>query len=96
MGTIRKTLMISAGVVAIMSAASAFATASIVAGSAQNEPAGQVMSRSLSECYADLMRDWDGKLTQHQGAIEGVASSRIPVGTRSAEDSNVVKVLGNR
>lgn len=49
-------------------------------------PAGQVKSRSADECYADLMRDWDGKLTK--GQIVGVGSTRPAVNSRKSEDAN--------
>jgi hypothetical protein len=49
------------------------------------QPAGQIKTRSADECFADLIRDWDGKLTK--GQIVGVASSAPVVNARSSEDA---------
>jgi len=49
-------------------------------------PAGQIRTRSASEAYADLIRDWDG--SQTRGSIVGVESSAPVVNTRSSEDAN--------
>ena len=97
-----KTLMISIGAVAVLTAGSALAagtevntrsTADMEADlmrtytSPGGEPAGQVKARPADESYADLVRDWDGKQTKGQGSIVGVESSAPAVKTRSSEDA---------
>jgi hypothetical protein len=57
-------------------------------------PAGYITSRSADECYADLMRDWDRKLTKAQ--FVGVASSKPVVHTRGTEDIYNAMMLGRK
>ena len=48
-------------------------------------PAGQIKTRTGTEIYSDLIRDWDGSQTKAQGSIVGVESSSSTVGTRNSE-----------
>jgi hypothetical protein len=97
-----KMLMSSLGAAAILAAGTALAAGpEVVTRSVEDahadlirtfkshggQPAGQIRSRSPDECYADLVRDWDGKLTKKQGEIVGVAASAPVVRTRSSEDA---------
>ena len=97
-----KTLMISVGATAVLGAGNALAGGSeVVTRSVEDaradlmrtyethggKPAGQVMSRPASESYADLIRDWDGKLAQQPGTIVGTSSNATPIVTRSVEDA---------
>lgn len=95
-----KILMSSIGAAAVLAAGVAFAEGPEVVTRSVEEahadlirtfknpggpPAGQIRSRTPDECYADLVRDWDGRLTKKQGTIVGVASEAPVVRTRSSE-----------
>lgn len=47
--------------------------------------AGQIKTRSGTDIYSDLIRDWDGSQTKAQGSIVGVESSTSTVGTRQSD-----------
>jgi hypothetical protein len=95
-----KSLMISFGAVTVLAAGVAFAAGTeVVTRSAADmeadlnrtytspggPSAGQIKTRTGTEIYSDLIRDWDGSQTKAQGSIVGVESSSSRVGTRESE-----------